>query len=374
MNLATNKTIPIIDLGIHYENLRDEINDAVNKSLKSTQYILGPNVEAFEKELSDFLECSYVISCANGTDALVLALKALDIKTGDEVITVSNSYFATSEAIALVGATPVFIDINEDDFNIATSKIEEAITSKTRAIIPVHLYGQPCDIDKIIEIAKKHNLYVIEDTAQAIGAKYKNKNVGTFGDIGTTSFYPTKNLGACGDGGALFTNHKNIAEKLKLLRHHGSPKRYVHDCIGLNSRLDDIQAAILRVKLKYLEKWNKARLTVANHYNELFKDIKEVCTPVIKPNRTHVFHQYTIKVKSRDLVHEKLKEKGVTTIIYYPIPIHEQKAFSYLTERNKHPLLITKKITKEILSLPMYPELKKEDQEYILNCMKEIFK
>ena len=365
--------IPIIDLKAQYETIKDEIEGAVKDVLSSGNYILGPNVEKFEAELSNYLGCKYVISCANGTDAIVLSLMALGVKAGDEVITVSHSFFATSEAIALVGATPVFVDIKEDDFNIDPSKIEPLITKKTKAIIPVHLYGQACEITSVVEIAKKHGLFVIEDTAQALGAKYNGKPLGTFGNIGTTSFYTTKNLGACGDAGAIFTNDENIANVLKQLRVHGSPKRYVHDYIGLNSRLDEIQAAILRVKLKYLDFWNKARQKAASNYDGLLKNINHLITPKVKPNCSHIFHQYTIRVKERDILAKKLKEEGIDTFVYYPIPIHMQKAFSYL--KNKTSLLpVTERVSNEILSLPMYPEIKREDQEYVAGKIREACK
>ena len=313
----------------------------------------------------------YTISCANGTDAIVLSLWALDIKSGDEVITVAHSFFATAEAIALVDAKPVFVDIQESDFNIDPNEIEKLITKKTKAIIPVHLYGQPCDIDKIVEIAKKHNLYVIEDCAQAVGAKLNGKNVGTFGDIGTISFFPTKNLGAFGDGGAVVTNNENLAKKIRQLRFHGSSKRYVHEYIGFNSRLDEIQAAILRVKLKYLDEWNLKRQKAADYYNKLLNGIKGVVTLHVKPNAHHIFHQYTIRLQKRDFVCEKLKEAGIETIIYYPVPIHLQKAFDYLNYKNGS-LPITEKICNEILSLPIYPEITVEIQEYIVEQIKNI--
>lgn len=363
------REVPIIDLVVNYESIKEEIEEVVLNTLSKTNYILGPNVGALENELASYLKCKHVVGCANGTDAIVLALMALGIGAGDEVITVSNSYFATSEAIALVGAKPVFVDIQESDFNIDPSKIEEKITKKTKAILPVHLYGQTCEIEKVVQIARKHSLYVIEDTAQAIGAKYKEKFAGTFGDVGTTSFYPTKNLGCCGDGGAIFTNNDNLAEKLKQLRAHGSPGRYVHKCIGLNSRLDELQAAILRVKLKHLDTWNKARQDAAQYYTKLLSGINGVVTPTIKPSCNHVFHQYTILVKNRDDLAKKLLENGVRTLIYYPIPIHKQEAFSYL--KDNYNLPVTEEISQKILSLPMYPELKREDQEYVADCIKD---
>ncbi|OGI18802.1 MAG: transcriptional regulator [Candidatus Melainabacteria bacterium RIFCSPHIGHO2_02_FULL_34_12] len=368
-----NRKISIVDLGSHYQTIKDEVEKVVLEVLASGHYVLGKNVLEFENELANYLKCKHVISCANGTDAISLALMALDIKPDDEIITVSHSFFATSEAIALVGAKPVFVDIREDDFNIDPSKIESLINKKTKAILPVHLYGQGCEISSVIEIAKRHGLYVIEDTAQALGAQFQGKYLGTFGDIGTISFFPTKNLGAFGDGGAICTNNDVFAEKLKQLRVHGSSKRYIHEYIGLNSRLDEIQAAILRVGLKYLDKWNSQREAAAKYYNELLKDIELIILPAVKPNCRHVFHQYTIRTKRRDYLYEKLREKGIETIIYYPVPIHLQKAFKYLKYKEGS-LPITEKLCNEILSLPMYPEIKKEIQEYIAENIKLIFK
>lgn len=374
MTKLENKTkISIVDLGAHYRSIKEEVDKAVLDVLSSGHYVLGPQVKAFEEELAQYVGCKHAIACANGTDAITLSLMALGIKPGDEVITVSHSFFATSEAIALVGAKPVFVDINESDFNIDLSGIEKLITNKTKAIIPVHLYGQPCEIDKLVELAKKHNLYVIEDCAQAIGAKYKGQTVGTFGDIGTLSFFPTKNLGAYGDGGAILTNSDEVADRFKQLRVHGSSKRYVHDFIGLNSRLDEIQAAILRVELKYLDEWNQKRLKAAEYYNQLFKDLGSVIVPLISSDRKHIFHQYTIRVKNRDLLCEKLKERNIESIIYYPIPIHKQKAFDYLNVSNS-PLPVTNKICNEILSLPIYPEITTEIQEYVANSVIDILK
>ncbi|MBI2995386.1 MAG: DegT/DnrJ/EryC1/StrS family aminotransferase [Candidatus Melainabacteria bacterium] len=364
------KKIPIVNLTQQYALIQNEIKEAVLNVLSSGHYILGKNVEAFEKELAEYLDCKFVVSCANGTDAIYLALRALEIGHGDEVITVANSFFATSEAIALASAKPVFVDIKEDDYNINPQKIEERITKKTKAILPVHLYGGPCEIASVVEIAKKYELYVIEDCAQAIGAKLNNKFVGTFGDIGTVSFFPTKNLGACGDGGAIFTNNEDVAKKIKQLRVHGSPKRYVHDYIGLNSRLDEIQAAILRIKLKYLDDWNLKRTQAAKHYDILFEDL-DIILPTVKPSCQHVFHQYTVRTKHRDLLYEKLNEHGIETLIYYLIPIHLQKAFSSLNYK-KGDLPVTEKVCNEILSLPMYPEITKEIQGLVVEKIKQI--
>ena len=365
------KQIPIVDLALQYKSIQSEIETVVQEVLSSGHYILGPNVETFESELANYLGCKHVISCANGTDAITLSLMALGIKKDDEVITVSHSFFATSEAIALVGAKPVFVDINESDFNIDPRKIESLITKKTKAIIPVHLYGGACEISSVTEIAKKHGLFVIEDCAQALGAKYKGKFVGAFGDVGTVSFFPTKNLGAFGDGGAIFTQDENTAKKIKQLRSHGSSERYVHHFIGLNSRLDEIQAAILRVKLKYLDNWNSARQRAAKYYDELLKNIGDIVIPAVKPNTHHIFHQYTIRTKKRDLIYEGLRKLNIESLIYYPIPIHLQKAFSYLGYK-KGSLPVTEQICSEILSLPIYPEITPEIQEYIVEQIKDI--
>ena len=371
MSSETLNKIPIVDLSLNYKLLKSEIEQAVCEVLESGRYVLGANVKALEEDLSKYLQISNSITCANGTDALILSLKALGIKEGDEVITPSHSFFATSEAIALVGARPVFADIWEADFNIDPSSIEKLITKKTKAIIPVHLYGQPCDIQSIVEIARKYKLYVVEDCAQAIGAKYNGKSVGTFGDIGTFSFFPTKNLGAFGDAGALVTNNVEIAERLKYLRTHGSIKRYHHKYIGLNSRLDEIQAAILRIKFKHLEEWNQKRKKAAAYYDELFKDVKEVIVPSLKPGAEHTFHQYTIRIEQRDLLCEKLNNYGVEAIIYYPIPSHLQEAFNYLGYK-KGSLPITERVCDEILSLPMYPEITRSIQEYVVDLIKQI--
>ncbi len=370
-NLQNVKKTSIVDLAANYKTIQSEIENVVLEALSSGHYVSGKNVEAFENELAQYLGCKYVVSCANGTDAITLSLMALGIKPGDEIITVSHSFFATSEAIALVGATPVFSDISESDFNIDTTKIESLINKKTKAIIPVHLYGQPCKIELVIDIARKHKLYVIEDCAQAIGAKYKQKSVGVFGDTGTVSFFPTKNLGAYGDGGAVFINDENIAKKIKQLRFHGSSKRYVHDWIGMNSRLDEIQAAILRVKLKYLDEWNQKRQNAAKYYDSILKNIDGIILPHVKPNCSHVFHQYTIRTKHRDLLYEKLQEQGIEALIYYQIPIHMQKAFAYLKQQ-KGSLPVTEKLCSEILSLPMYPEISRDTQNHVVENIRNI--
>lgn len=365
----TKINIPIVDLKSQYGLIKDEIEKAVLDVLSSGSYILGKNVEALEEEISKYIGVNNVISCANGTDAIYLSLRALDIGYGDEVITVSHSFFATAGAILNTGAKPVFVEIKEDDFNIDPDKIQSAITKNTKAIIPVHIYGQPCNLDEILQIAKRNNLYVIEDTAQAFGAKYKARFAGTLGDLGAFSFFPTKNFGAYGDAGAICTNDDNLASILRQLRVHGSPGRYIHNYIGINSRLDEIQAVILRIKLRHLEKWNNMRFQAAKRYNELLKDIPGVIIPSIKPQTSHIFHQYTIRIQNRDEVQKKMLENGIQSIIYYPIPIHRQKAI-----KNLHidfDLPITEKISREIVSLPMYPEITLETQKIVVEELKK---
>jgi dTDP-4-amino-4,6-dideoxygalactose transaminase len=362
--------IPILDLKRQYEVIGDEIEENVIKVLRSGSYILGENVRSLEAEMAKYCGVKNVISCANGTDALQLALRALDIGAGDEVITVAFTFVATTEAIGVVGAKPVFVDIDPDTFNMDVKEIEKKITPKTKAILPVHLYGQPADMDKIMEIAKKYDLYVIEDCAQAIGAEYKGKKVGSFGDIGCFSFFPTKNLGAFGDAGMITTNSDHLAKRLTALRNHGGAVRYYHDEIGLNSRLDEIQAAILRVKAKHINTWNKKRRENAYKYNELLKNIEGVVTPKELDSTTCVYHQYTIQVPNRDEVHQYLQENGVGAMIYYPVPLHLQKLHANMGGKVGD-LPVTEEKTTLVMSLPMFPELTFEEQQQVANTIKE---
>lgn len=361
--------IPILDLTKQYQSLQAEMEDAVINVLRSGSYILGKNVQTLEKELADYCGSKRCVSLANGTDALHLALRALDIGPGDEVITVAFTFVATTEAIGLVGATPVFVDIDPDTFNIDPKEIEKKITPKTKAILPVHLYGQPADMDMIMDIAKRYNLHVIEDCAQAIGAKYKGKRVGTFGDIGCFSFFPTKNLGAYGDGGMVTTNSDLLADRIISLRNHGGKVRYYHEEIGLNSRLDEIQAAILRVKLPHIDKWNSMRRANAIRYNELLKDVDGVVTPVELENTECVYHQYTIKVPMRDKMHAALTAKGVGAMLYYPVPLHLQEVHKYLNV-GEGSLPVTEDQTTKVISLPMFPELSEEQQVTVVEAIK----
>ncbi len=373
-NKKEERMIPIIDSKRQYETIGKEAEEKVIEVMRSGQYILGTNNKMFEEEISKYIGVKYAVCLNSGTDALHLALRALRIGKGDEVITTAFTFVATTESIEIVGATPVFVDIDENTFNIDVNKIEEKITPKTKAILPVHLYGQPAQMDKIMEIAKKHNLYVIEDCCQAIGAQYKGQKVGTFGDIGCYSFYPTKNLGTMGDGGLAITNNEELKNRIIALRNHGGAIRYHHDEIGVNSRLDEIQAAILRVKLPYIDNWNKLRREHAAYYNELFKGQEGIETPKELIDTYCVYHQYTIKVKNRDTIHKMLQERGIGAMIYYPIPLHLQKVHRHLG-LGEGTLLNTEKNTKLVLSLPMFAEITKQEQETVaktvIECVKE---
>ncbi len=363
--------LQMVDLVNQYKRIKPEIDNAISAVLESGQFILGKTVSEFENNVAKYLGVKHAIGCASGTDALLVALMALDIKEEDEVITTSFTFVATVETIVLLGAKPVYVDIEPDTFNIDPTKIEKAITKKTKAIIPVHLYGHSVDMDPILEIAKKYNLYIIEDSAQAMGAEYKGKKVASIGDIGCISFFPSKNLGAYGDAGMVTTNNDQIAEKLRMIIVHGSKTRYYHELLGVNSRLDAIQAAILNVKLKYLDEWNKLRNDFAQIYNQLLN--KEfISTPIIKPYAKHIFHQYTIRVKNRDKLSEYLKNKNIPHAIYYPIPLHRQTAYKDLTSTDLT-LPETEKAAKEVISLPMHTELTFDMQKYISDAINSFF-
>ncbi|MDH5369698.1 MAG: DegT/DnrJ/EryC1/StrS family aminotransferase, partial [Gammaproteobacteria bacterium] len=317
--------IPMVDLKLQYNNLKEEIDTKIIEALGKTQFILGPNVQAFEKEAAEHLGVKHALTCASGTDALHLALLAAGIGEGDEVITTSFTFIATAEAIRYVGAIPVYVDIKADTLNIDADLIEVAITEKTRAIIPVHIFGQPADMNKIMPIAKKHNLLVIEDCAQSYGAKIGDDVTGGIGLVGCHSFFPSKNLGCYGDGGMVTTNDDTIAEQIRIYRNHGSSERYHHDVIGYNSRLDELQAVILRIKLKHIDEYNKERRRVAHSYSEQLKDV--VTVPYEDGIGTHVYHQYTVLTDKREKIMPALTAKEIGNAIYYPIPLHQQKAF-----------------------------------------------
>ncbi|MFW5778036.1 MAG: DegT/DnrJ/EryC1/StrS family aminotransferase [Bacteroidota bacterium] len=371
------RQIHMVDLKSQYEKIQPEIDKAVLEVIRSTQYINGSEVKNFQKDLENYLDVKHVIPCANGTDALQVAMMALDLKPGDEIITTSFTFVATVEVIALLGLKPVLVDVLPDTFNIDPESVEKAITSKTKAIVPVHLFGQCVHMEPLLKLAEKHNLYIIEDNAQAIGADYKfedgtKKKAGTLGTIGCTSFFPSKNLGAYGDGGAIFTQNDELADKLRVVVNHGMEVRYYHDSVGVNSRLDSIQAAILRVKLAKLDKYAAARRKAACFYDRKLKDHPRVTIPARSSFSTHVFHQYTLKIDGLDQFEAQkfLGEKGIPAMIYYPVPMHMQKA--YIDPRYKEgDFPVTEMLSKTVLSLPMHTELDEEQQEYITQNLLE---
>ncbi len=360
--------VPLLDLKAQYQTIREETMAAVNAVFEAQQFILGPEVEAFEREAATYCESQFAVSCASGSDALLLAVMALGIGPGDEVITTPFTFFATGSAITRLGARPVFVDIRAPDFNLDPELIERAITPRTRAIMPVHLFGQCADMDAILEVASAHGLAVIEDAAQAIGAEYHGRRAGTMGVIGCFSFFPSKNLGGAGDGGLLTTDGPEIAAKLAMLRVHGMEPKYYHHVIGINSRLDALQAAVLRVKLKYLEGWTEKRRANAAHYEALFEErgVTSVVRPPVKPGLKHIYHQYTIRVPKRDELLDHLRGMGIGCEIYYPVPLHLQECFAYLDYRpGSFP--VSEHAAAEVLSLPIYPELTIEMQEYVVS-------
>lgn len=374
------KNIQMVDLKGQYFKIKPEIDAAIQNVIDNTAFINGPEVKKFAEELANYLYVKHVIPCANGTDALQIAMMALDLKPGDEVITASFTYVATAEVIALLGLTPVLVDVYDNTFDINIEAIEKAITPKTKAIVPVHLFGQCANMEKIMKLAARHNLYVIEDTAQAIGADYRFENgdikkAGTIGTIGCTSFFPSKNLGCYGDGGALFTNDSTLAEKIKMIANHGQSVQYVHDVIGVNSRLDSIQAAILRVKLKHLDEYAKARNNAADYYDKAFSSVKGIKTPVRVSHSNHVFHQYTLQLDgvNRDELRSYLSSSGIPAMIYYPIPLHHQKAFK--SNRYKEgDFPVTEKLCKCVMSLPMHTELDEDTLQFISTSVINYFK
>ena len=370
----------MVDLMGQYKKIKKEVDKNILRTIESGKLINGPIVREFSGNLAKFLEVKHVIPCANGTDALQIAFMALGLEPGDEVICPAWTYVATAEAAAILGLIPVMCDVNPNTFNVTSDYIEPLITDKTKAIIPVHLYGQSCDMEPIMNLAKKYNLKVVEDNAQAIGCKYTFSNgeaklTGTIGDIGTTSFYPSKNLGAYGDGGAIFTNDDNLADKIYLAANHGQNKRYHHKIIGCNSRLDSIQAEVLNVKLKYLNDYNNNRNIMANNYNLAFKAIKEIQTPKIIKNSTHVYHQYTLKIlnNKRDELKQYLLENDIPSMIYYPIPLYKQEAFSKFVEQGFE-LINTEDLSKSVISLPIHTELENSNQDYIIEKVLNFFR
>lgn len=394
--------IPLINLREQYKTIRTECDRKISDILSSAQYIMGENVKTFEKEFAEYIGIKHSISVANGTDALVIALKALGIGQGDEVITTPFTFFATAESISAVGAVPVFVDVRPDTFNIDPSKIEEKITEKTKAIMPVHIFGQPCAMDEISEIAKKHNLKVIEDACQAVGAEYKGRKIGTLADIACFSFFPTKNLGCAGDGGMIITDDDDLATICKALRTHGSgengkkaynllnnineeveedkstdntiynPLKYYNYLVGHNSRLDELQAAILRVKLPLLDEWNNKRRENAKLYNEKLKNTK-IVTPYEDKNVKHVYHMYILQSEKRQELVDYLKQRGIATGIYYPVPLHLQKAYTHLGYKLGD-MPNAEYLSERTFAIPMFAELTEEEKQYIVQAIKEFGK
>jgi UDP-2-acetamido-2-deoxy-ribo-hexuluronate aminotransferase len=366
--------IHMVDLRGQYQRIKSEIDQAIQQVLDSTSFIQGPQVHQFADALKNYVGAAHCIPCANGTDALQIAMMALELKPGDEVILPVHTYVATAEVIALLGLTPVFIDVNPDTFNLDVEQLESKITSKAKAIVPVDLYGQCADMEPILRIAQKHNLFVIEDVAQALGAVYtfadgRKMHAGTMGTVGTTSFFPSKNLGCFGDGGAIFTNDSTLADRIRMMANHGQQIKYHHDVIGVNSRLDTMQAAILLVKLKYLNEYESRRRAVADFYDKALRDIQQVKIPARAKNSSHVFHQYTLLVEKRDELKNYLEIKGVPSMIYYPVPLHFQKAYKK-DGFGEGSFPVTETLSKTVISLPIHTEMKPEELEFIVEQIK----
>lgn len=361
--------IPLLDLKAQYLTIKEEIDQAVLKVLDSAKYILGPEMKALEQEIADYCGVAHGVAVANGTDALMLVLRAMGVGPGDEVITTPFTFFASAETVAQVGATPVFVDIDPVTLNMDLDKLEAKITPKTKAIIPVHIFGQMLDVERVMEIASRHDLKVIEDCAQAIGAEYQGKRAGSIGHAGTFSFFPTKNLGAYGDAGMVVTNDEHLAAHIRMLRFHGCKTKYYHEEIGYNSRLDEIQAAILRVKLRYLDQWNEARREKASFYNTLLSELP-VTVPGADPLAKHVYHLYVLRTQKRQEVMDRLTQVGIASAIYYPVPLHLQKAFRDLGYKQGD-FPVAEQACLEALAIPCYPELTDEQQKEIVSVMAE---
>jgi dTDP-4-amino-4,6-dideoxygalactose transaminase len=372
------RPIQMVDLGQQYLKIKEDVTIGIQSVIDTTSFIKGTSVSKFEYELGTYVDGAFLIGCGNGTDALQIELMDLELKRGDEVIVPAFTYVATIEVIGLLGLIPVLVDVDEDSFNIDISKLSNALTSKTKAIVPVHLYGQPANMGSIMGFAKKHGLFVIEDTAQAIGAECtsgsKMTKVSTIGDVGCLSFFPSKNLGCYGDGGALVTGDEQLAKRIKMVANHGQSEKYKHDLIGVNSRLDSIQAAILSVKLPLLDTYSQARNNVANAYDNAFAEISDIITPRRSKETTHVFHQYTLRVLNgkRDALKIYLSNFEIPSMIYYPIPVHLQKGYVGLVNKPME-LPVTEKLSEEVLSLPIHTEMDKEQQGFIIKTVKSFF-
>jgi dTDP-4-amino-4,6-dideoxygalactose transaminase len=371
--------IQMVDLMAQYERIKPSVDAAIQSVITKAQFINGPEVSTFQEELSEYLGVKHVIPCANGTDALQIAMMGLGLQPGDEVITPSFTYIATTEVIALLGLTPVFVEVDAETFCMDPISLANAITSKTKAIVPVHLYGQAANMEEILRIANANNLYVIEDNAQALGCDYYFSSgdvakTGTMGHIGCTSFFPSKNLGCFGDGGAMMTNDDELASRLRMIANHGQSKRYYHDQVGCNSRLDSVQAAVLRIKLQHLDSYNDARQNLAAFYDQAFQSIPGITIPVRKAYSTHVYHQYTLQVNPelRDRLHEYLAEREIPSMIYYPVPAHRQLMFSAFG-CDSLALPVTDYLTERVISLPMHTEMRNDQRDYIVSTVHSFF-
>lgn len=372
--------IQMVDLKGQYDKIKEAVNTEIQKCLDNTAYINGPAVKEFQLEFEKYLNVKHVIPCANGTDALQIAMMALDLKPGDEVICPAFTYVATAEVIGLLGLKPVMVDVDPNTFDIELEGLDQYITDKTKAIVPVHLYGQSANMEKIMEFAVKHSLFVIEDNAQAIGSDYTFsdgtvKKTGTIGNIGCTSFFPSKNLGCYGDGGAIMTNDDQLAAKIRMIANHGQEKKYYHKFLGCNSRLDTLQAAVLSVKLQYLDDYSEARNKMAGYYDKHLTEIEGLEIPVRSDNSTHVFHQYTLKVKNgkRDALQKYLAEKNIPSMIYYPLPLYKQEAFEQYVPSN-FSLPVTEMLCQEVISLPIHTEFNQEVSDFVISEVKNFFK
>ena len=373
------KKIQMVDLRSQYEKIKTEVDAAIQEVIDQTAFINGPQVRLFSEDLREYLGCKHVVTCGNGTDGLQIAMMALGFKPGDEVIVPGFTYIAAVEAIALLGLRPVFVDVNPDTFQIDVSQIEEKITKKTACLAPVHLFGQCADMEAVVQIAEKYGLKILEDAAQSIGAEYtfddgRKAQSGTIGDIGVTSFFPSKNLGCFGDGGAMFTNNSELAERMRMIASHGQKRKYIHDAIGVNSRLDTLQAALLRVKLRYLDGYIEARNKVATSYDVAFQNLPHLQMPQRVNQSTHVFHQYTLKLRGIDRISfsKFLAEKGVPTMVYYPMPVHLQEAYKVFGY-SKGDFPVSEALSSQVISLPMHTEMDEEQQAYIIRSIKSFF-
>ncbi len=367
--MPTTPGVPLLDLKAQYVTIKDEITEALEGVFETQRYIMGPEVEALEAEVAEYSGCKFGVGVSSGTDALLLSLMGLDLEPGDEVITTPFTFFATAGCISRLCAKPVFVDIEPGSSNLDAAQVERAVTDKTKAIIPVHLFGQCAEMDPILEVAKKHDLAVVEDAAQAIGSEYRSRRAGSMGTVGCFSFFPSKNLGACGDGGMITTNDEKLAARLKILRNHGAQPKYYHKLVGGNFRLDAMQAAILRVKLRHLDDWTRARQANAAKYRELFADCDAVTCPPELPERRHIYNQFSLRVPRRDEVFAHLKSKNVGCEVYYPVPLHVQDCFAELGYQPGD-LPESEKAAAEVLSVPIYPELTEDQQKLVADEIK----